>query len=198
MPSDLPKVSAVILAGGQAQRMGSEDKGLLSFKGKPLVAQVLARIKPQADEVLISANRNTEAYAQFGYPVLKDDIQGFAGPLAGLHRAMRQAAHPLILCVPCDTPFLPVDLVVRLRDALIAEGAEIAVPVAGEHMHPAVMLCRRKLAPDLESYLATGGRKVRQWQATRKQAIVRFEEINAFLNINTPEQLRQAEAIKGD
>ena len=198
MPTDQQKVSAIILAGGQAQRMGGADKGLLLFRGKPLIAQVLARVKPQVEEVFISANRNTEAYAQLGYPVLSDAIEGFAGPLAGLHRALREAAHPFILCVPCDTPFLPADLVARLREALIKSESDIAVPVAGGQIHHAVMLFRRGLASSLEDFLAANERKVGKWQAGHKQVIVPFEQADAFLNINTPEELLHAEEMAGN
>ncbi|MDO9188930.1 MAG: molybdenum cofactor guanylyltransferase, partial [Sulfurimicrobium sp.] len=100
-------VTAIVLAGGRGQRMGEADKGLVLLHGKPLVSWVLERIAPQVDEVLISANRNLERYRELGYAVLPDEMPDFPGPLAGLHRAMAEASHPLWLSVPCDTPFLP-------------------------------------------------------------------------------------------
>lgn len=187
-----PHITAVILAGGQARRMGGEDKGLLLLNDRPLLSWVLERIEPQANEILISANRNLEQYAHFGYPVLSDSIPDFAGPLAGLLRAMQAAHNDLILTVPCDTPFLPNDLAQRLSDALIRESAQIAIPSAAGRTHHAVMLCQKNLAPDLEVYLASGERKVMEWQRRLKQVVVPFDEPEAFTNFNTPEDLTKA------
>ena len=184
-----PKISAVILAGGQAQRMGGSDKGLLLLKGKPLVAWLIERIKAQVDEIIISANRNHEQYARFGYPVLQDTLNGYAGPLAGLSCALRAAKHPLILCVPCDTPLLPGDLATRLYTGLIGSNAPIAVAQAGAQIHPTVMLCQRELAAHLENFLASGERKVAQWQAQLQASVVHFDETDAFMNINTPAEM---------
>lgn len=183
------KISTVILAGGKATRMGGSDKGLLILKGQPLIAWVLDHIRHQSEEIFISANRNLEQYGYYGYPVISDKIEGFQGPLAGLHSAMLAAHHDLILAVPCDTPFLPEDLVTRLYEALIGENAQIALPSAGGRTHHAIMLCRRELASDLAAYLASGERKVMAWQAKHTHAIVPFDDATAFNNFNTPEDL---------
>ena len=90
--------------------MGGVDKGLKALRGRPMVEWVVERFAPQVDEVLINANQNLEAYAAFGYRVIPDEIGGYAGPLAGLHRGLSQAAHDLVATVPCDSPFLPADL----------------------------------------------------------------------------------------
>src|SRR3982751_4442728 len=107
-------VTGVVLAGGQGSRMGGVDKGLQPFRGKPMAAHVLERLAPQVDEILINANRNAEAYAQFGHRVIADEVAGFAGPLAGFERGLAHASGALVVTVPCDSPFLPVDLVARL------------------------------------------------------------------------------------
>ena len=109
-----PKITGLILAGGRGSRMGSVDKGLQPFKGTPMVAHVLARFQPQVDEILINANRSIDEYSAFGYRVIADAIDGYAGPLAGLHIGMTHASHPLVATVPCDSPFLPLDLIARL------------------------------------------------------------------------------------
>lgn len=191
MPDKQEKISAVILAGGEAKRMGGKDKGLLPLLGKPLVAWVLERIQAQADEIMISANRNLVQYQSFGYPVLTDEISGFAGPLAGLARALAAASYPLVLCVPCDTPLLPHDLAVRLKQALLEQDAQIAVAVTAEHSHNTVCLCRRDLLPGLLEYLAQGGRRVGEWQSKLKRVRVMFDDESAFHNANTPEDLEQ-------
>jgi molybdopterin-guanine dinucleotide biosynthesis protein A len=182
-------ISAVILAGGEAKRMGGNDKGLVSLLGKPLIAWVLERIKLQADEILISANRNLENYQDFGYPVLTDEMTGFAGPLAGIARALDAARYPLVLCVPCDTPHLPDDLAARLKQALLEADAQIVVAATAEHSHNTVCLCRRDLLPGLLDYLAQGGRRVGEWQSKLKRVQVMFEDEAAFLNANTAEDL---------
>ncbi len=171
-----PKISAVILAGGQARRMGGADKGLALLGGRPLIAWVLECIAPQVDELFISANRNLDQYRHFGRPVLTDASPDFQGPLAGLCRAMTEATHPLILCVPCDTPFLPDDLAGRLASALEESGADIALPVCGGQVHRAACLCRRSLLPGLEIFIDQGGRRVGEWQAGLRRIEVPFED----------------------
>ncbi|MDD5240260.1 MAG: molybdenum cofactor guanylyltransferase [Sulfuricella sp.] len=188
-----PKISAVILAGGQARRMGGADKGLTLLGGRPLIAWVLESIAPQVDELFISANRNLDQYRQFGQLVLTDISPDFQGPLAGLRRAMAEATHPLILCVPCDTPFLPVDLVERLAGALEKSGAEIAFPVCGGQIHRAACLCRRSLLPSLANFIDQGGRRVGEWQSGLRRIEVPFEDEHAFLNFNTPDELAAGE-----
>ncbi|MDK9705089.1 MAG: molybdenum cofactor guanylyltransferase [Sulfuritalea sp.] len=183
-------ITGVILAGGQGRRMGGVDKGLQDLDGRPLVQWVLDRLAPQVDTVLINANRNPARYAELGCAVLPDSIPGFAGPLAGLHAALSQAATPLLLTVPCDSPFLPGDLVRRLHAALAAEDAELAVARTGDQVQRAFCLARREVLGKLETFLASGERKVGLWHASLKLAEVAFDdEADAFRNINTREDL---------
>jgi molybdenum cofactor guanylyltransferase len=183
-------VTGVILAGGQGRRMGGVDKGLLSLDGRPLVQWVLERLAPQVGTVLINANQNLARYGEFGCTVLPDTVPGFAGPLAGLHAALSAAETPLILTVPCDSPFLPADLLQRLQRALDAENAELAVPRVGNQVHRAFALVRREILPKLDAFLASGERKVGLWHASLNVAQVGFDdESDAFSNINTPEEL---------
>ena len=191
----MQKISGIILAGGQARRMGGTDKGLQLLRGKPLVAWVLERLAPQVDELLISANRNLDEYARFGYRVISDEknggIEKFAGPLAGLQRGLKEAIHPLVITVPCDSPFLPADLAQRLYAALKRENTQLAVAKTFDQPHPVFCLCRRDLLPHLDAFLKTGGRKFDAWYSTLKVAEVNFDdEAEAFGNINTPEELR--------
>jgi molybdopterin-guanine dinucleotide biosynthesis protein A len=173
--------------------MGGADKGLELLNGRPLTAWVLERISPQVDELFISANRNLDQYSLFDHPVLPDACPDFQGPLAGLLRAMTEAAHPLILSVPCDTPFLPDDLVERLTVALEESGAEIAIPVCGGQVHRAVCLCRRSLLPGLENFLVQGGRRVGEWQSMLSRVEVPFDDERGFLNLNTADELAAGE-----
>lgn len=190
----MEKVSGVILAGGQGRRMGGVDKGLKSLRGRPMVAWVLERFAPQVDEVLINANQNLDSYAALGHRVVPDLVGGFAGPLAGLHRALTEAAHPLVATVPCDSPFLPADLVARLRSALDAERSDLAVARTGDQPHPVFCLCRRTLLPHLHDFLQGGGRKIDAWYAALRVVEVAFDDQpEAFSNINTPEELIASE-----
>lgn len=174
--------------------MGGADKGLMLLNGRPLIAWVLQRITPQVDELFISANRNLEQYRQFGRPVLPDASPDFRGPLAGLLRAMTETGHPLILSVPCDTPFLPDDLAGRLAEALEKSRADIAIPVSGGQAHRAVCLCRRSLLPSLAHFLDQGGRRVGEWQSTHQCVEVPFDNERAFLNLNTVDELARLDA----
>jgi molybdopterin-guanine dinucleotide biosynthesis protein A len=189
------KITGVVLAGGQGRRMGGVDKGLQALRGRPMVSWVLERFAPQVDEVLINANQNLEAYAAFGHRVIPDEIGGFAGPLAGLHRALSEASHGLVATVPCDSPFLPLDLVPRLMGTLDRGAAELAVAKTHQQPHPVFCLCRRSLLPHLTSFLRGGGRKIDAWYASLRVVEVPFDdEADAFRNINTPDELASAES----
>ena len=185
-------ITGVILAGGLGRRMGGVDKGLQLLQDKPMVQWALERFAPQVDEVLINANQNSEQYSTFGYPVVPDQIPDFAGPLAGLHAALSRATHPLVATVPCDSPFLPADLVSRLQAALDADGADLGVARTFDQAHPVFCLCRREVLPHLTAFLESGGRKVDRWYATLKVIEVAFDdEAAAFSNINTRDELTQ-------
>jgi molybdopterin-guanine dinucleotide biosynthesis protein A len=183
-------ISGIVLAGGQGRRMGGVDKGLQPLRGKPMVAWVLARLAPQVGEIIINANQNAETYAKFGHRVIADDIAGFAGPLAGLHAGLKAASHPLVVTVPCDSPFLPADLVFRLHSSL--KENDLAVAKTGDQAHPVFALVRRNLLENLENFLLQGGRKIDAWYASLKYVEVRFDdEADAFRNINTREELNR-------
>lgn len=174
--------------------MGGVDKGLKPLRGRCMIEWVIERFAPQVDEILINANQNLDTYAGFGHRVIPDEIGGFAGPLAGLHRALTEARHDLVATVPCDSPFLPPDLVARLRGALEANAAEVAVAKTGDQPHPVFCLCRKRVLPGLSEFLAGGGRKIDAWYAGLKVAEVVFDdESAAFSNINTQEELRAFE-----
>jgi molybdopterin-guanine dinucleotide biosynthesis protein A len=187
-------VTGIVLAGGQGSRMGGVDKGLQPFRGKPMVAHAIERFAPQVEELLINANRNPEAYAQFGLRVIADEIAGFAGPLAGFERGLAHASHPLVATVPCDSPFLPVDLVARLRTVLEAQQADVAVARTGEQAHPVFCLMRRAVHRSLMGFLARGERKIDRWYGALAVVEVAFDdEAEAFLNINTRDELASLE-----
>jgi molybdopterin-guanine dinucleotide biosynthesis protein A len=190
----MPSVTGVVLAGGQGSRMGGVDKGLQPFRGKPMVAHAIERLAPQVDELLVNANRNPESYERFGHRVIADEIEGFAGPLAGFERGLFHAKGDLVVTVPCDSPFLPADLVARLRLALEERGADLAVAKTGAQAHPVFSLMKRGVLPSLQAFLSSGQRKIDRWYSSLAVVEVAFDdEADAFLNINTREELATLE-----
>ena len=183
------RITGIVLAGGQGRRMGGVDKGLQLLRGLPMVQHVIERFAPQVDELLINANQNIEQYQRLGYRVIPDAIAGFAGPLAGLHRGLSEAAHPLVVTAPCDSPFLPLDLVAQLKTALEANHADLAVAKTGDQPHPVFRLCRKSVLPSLTAFLESGGRKIDLWYSQLKVVEVQFADDAAFRNINTREEL---------
>ncbi|HUG97607.1 MAG TPA: molybdenum cofactor guanylyltransferase MobA [Gammaproteobacteria bacterium] len=184
-----PPITAIVLAGGRATRMGGIDKGLVELGGRPMIAHVLAVLAPQVERVLINANRNLDRYAEFGWPVVPDEDTGFLGPLAGLAAGLRAAVTPLVLTAPCDCPLLAPDLAARLYSALDAERAEIAVPFDGERLQPVFALVRRELGDSLAAYLGGGERKIDRWFAQHRLARVDFSDRpETFVNVNDPDE----------
>jgi molybdopterin-guanine dinucleotide biosynthesis protein A len=183
-------VTGIVLAGGQGRRMGGVDKGLQRLDGRPMVAWSIARLAPQVETIIVNANQNLDAYRAFGHPVVSDAVGGFAGPLAGLHAGLQATHTALAVTVPCDSPFLPTDLVERLHAALEAQPAELAVAKTGTQPHPVFCLVRRSVLPHLEAFLQGGGRKIDAWYASLAVVEVSFDDQpEAFSNINTREEL---------
>jgi molybdenum cofactor guanylyltransferase len=186
-------VTGLVLAGGMGRRMGGVDKGLVILADRPMVAHVIDRLTKQVGAILINANQNVERYAALGYPVVSDTIGGFAGPLAGLHAGLLAAPTPFVATSPCDSPFLPLDLVTRLSAGLEREGAQLAVAYTFAQPHPVFALVDRSVLPHLSSFLQDGGRKIDAWYATLRVAAVQFDDCEAaFRNINTPDELAAA------
>lgn len=192
-------VCGLILAGGQGRRMGGVDKGLQMLRGRPMVKWVLERLAPQTDAIIINANQNLDVYGELGHPVISDTLRepggGFAGPLAGLHAGLARCEHPLLASAPCDSPFVPADLIARLRTALETTGCELAVARTGTQTHPVFALMRRELRDPLGEFLNHGGRTILSWYDTLAITEVAFDdEADAFSNINTRDELRIHEA----
>lgn len=186
-------VSGVVLAGGMGRRVQGQDKGLLTFNQRPLAAYALDALAPLVDDLFISANRNSEIYRQFGYPVIADASDTFDGPLAGILAAMQVAKHPVLLVMPCDSPFIATPHLQRLLTAL-NDDAEIAVAYDGERLHPVCAAIRTKLKDDLAAYLKRGERKLQLWMLSHRPLKVDFSDVPAiFANINTPEMLDELE-----
>ena len=191
--TDTFPVSAVILAGGRATRMGGEDKGWVALAGRPLIGHVLDRLRPQVDEVLINANRSQARYQALA-TVISDNNPDYLGPLAGMQAGLAAARHDWVLFVPCDGPALPHDLMSRFHAALTPD-TELVVAHDGDWLQPVVALLHKSLLPSLTLALAEGERKIDIWFARHRIAVVSFaDQPDAFINLNSPAELAAYEA----
>jgi len=184
------KVTAVILAGGKGRRMGGVDKGLIELDGKPLIEHVITRIRPQVDQLIISANRNIERYQRYGYPVMTDQIKN-QGPLGGILAALQQCQSDWLLTQPCDTPYLPSDLLFRFHNTSMQTPATLYTVHDGHRSQTLFSMVHQSLAKPLQEYLDSGNRKVALWLDQQDAICVNFsDQPNAFVNINTNEALK--------
>lgn len=203
MAAEETDVCGVLLAGGRARRMGGGDKGLLDLNGRPLLAHVIDRARPQVDGLLINANGDPQRFAGFGLPLAADAVGGYAGPLAGILTGLEWARTALPECAwlasfATDTPFFPLDLVARLLAAVREEGAEVGCCASGGRSHPVFGLWSTRLAAELRQALEFEGlRKIDTWTARYRVATVVFaaEPIDPFFNVNAPEDLERARAL---
>ncbi|MHA6263358.1 molybdenum cofactor guanylyltransferase MobA [Arenibacterium sp. CAU 1754] len=204
----------VILAGGQATRMGGGDKGLLELGGQSLLSRVIDRLEPQVADLALNANGDAERFAGYKLPVIPDSIDGYAGPLAGVLAGLDWAAGQgadTIVTVAADTPFFPCDLVPRLL--LATEGMEHPLALAatprtadevtksmsrsGLIRHPTFGLWPVALRDDLRAALADGLRKVVIWTDKHDGRLAEFpnDGFDPFFNVNTPDDLAHAESL---
>ncbi len=189
-------IPALILAGGRSSRMGGGDKSLMPLDGRPLLAHVQERIRPQVSSLLISSNGDPELFRGFGTAVRPDAVPGQLGPLAGVLTGLlwaKEISATHLLTVPCDTPFLPHDLLGRLYRDLLHAQADIALARDSEQTHPVIALWPARLAARLADDLESGVRSVQRWQGQFKLCESRFSSLH-FCNLNTPAELRAAEA----
>ncbi|HXR87946.1 MAG TPA: molybdenum cofactor guanylyltransferase MobA [Stellaceae bacterium] len=196
------KIAGVLLAGGQSQRMGGGDKNLRPLGGKPMLAHVIERAKPQVDALVLNANGDPQRFAGFGLPIIADSISGFAGPLAGVLAGLDWAARnlpeaELVASFATDAPFFPRDLVRRLAVALEEGGFDLACAQSNGQAHPVFALWPVSLRDALREALAGGLRKVDRWTARYKLVEVEFaaEPVDPFFNANRPDDLAEAERL---
>ncbi len=186
-------VAGVILAGGQARRMGGIDKGLVRIAGKSMCEIVLQRLEPQVGELLINANRHFQEYQSFGARVIPDRLSGYLGPLAGLASAMHASRLPWVITAPCDGPFLHHDYVSRMLECATGQ-MHIVVAADAKRMQPTFMLAQASLLDDLSEFLVSGERKIDKWFGRHRYAIADFSDSqDCFLNINTDADRAAAE-----
>jgi molybdenum cofactor guanylyltransferase len=197
-----PETLGVILAGGLARRMGGADKARIRIGGVTILERVLARLRPQCARLVLNANDGAR-FVDAGLPVVADSVPDFPGPLAGILAALDFAAAQTpdiawVLSAPSDCPFLPRDLVMRLHRARRDAGATIACAASGGRRHPVVALWPAALRGDLRHAITqVGARKVGDWSALFALSVAEWpvEPVDPFLNVNTPEDVAEAERL---
>ena len=193
-------LSVVIQAGGESRRMG-QDKGLLLLLGQPLIARVMARVASLADEVLVTTN-HPEAYRFLGVPLFEDIYPGM-GALGGLYTALTVARHPLVAVVACDMPFASPEILAAARQRLLEADVDVVIPQSEDGYEPFHAVYRRDIClPAVKDALEAGERRLISWFPAVKVATLSAEEVTrldplklAFWNLNTPEELQQAEQM---
>ena len=195
-----PQVAGVLLAGGLSRRMGGGDKNLRMLGGRPVLAHVIERVRPQIAALALNANGDPARFAEYGLPVVLDSIEGFAGPLAGVLAGLDWAAKGApdcgwLLSAPTDAPFLPKDLVRRLLNASAA--ADVVVAASGGRAHPVAALWAASLRDPLRAALEGGVRKVEDFTRDYRVGMVAFptEPVDPFFNLNRPQDLEEAERL---
>lgn len=186
-------ISALVLAGGRATRMGGQDKGLIKLGRETITARITRQLAPQVDEIIISANRNLELYAALGYAVVSDNYGDYQGPLAGMAAGFSHIRNQWMLTAPCDGPFIANDYARQMLSQAKHDSSRIVVATDGNRLQPVYALIHRKLAPSLNEYLLSGGRKIDLWYAQHGYSEVAFSDHEMFTNINTPQQLQEVE-----
>jgi molybdopterin-guanine dinucleotide biosynthesis protein A len=188
------KVTGVILAGGLARRMNNQDKGLINYKGRPMISYAIAALTSAADQSIINANRNKEQYLKFGLPVVADQTDNFDGPLAGVLTAMIHTDADVLVIMPCDSPLIKAEHLQKLLSTRAENGADVAVAFDGERLHPVFLAIKTSLKKSLQDYLSRGQHKVDRWLEQQKMVKADFSnEPEIFFNINTMEELYELE-----
>ena len=198
------KVIGVLLAGGLARRMGGGDKCLRSLAGRPLLDHLIDTVKPQVDVMILNANGEARRFASYGLSVVADVIEGYAGPLAGVLTGLEWTAKNIpdaawVASLATDAPFLPGDLVARMKSAVKTEGADMACAASGGRVHPVFGLWPVRLRNDLRAAMIDEDiRKIDLWTARYNLVVVEFEKEQGrdpFFNVNQPDNLAEAGRI---
>jgi molybdopterin-guanine dinucleotide biosynthesis protein A len=196
-------IAGVLLAGGLSRRMGGGDKCLRPIGGRTILEHIVERVRPQVAPLVLNANGDPSRFDAFGLPVVGDTVEGFAGPLAGVLSGLEWVHKNAPECgwlasFPTDSPFLPLDLVKRLADAVARTGADLACAASGGRAHPVIGLWPVRLAGDLRRAMVEEDiRKVDAWTGRYRLEQVSFpvEPFDPFFNTNRPEDLEAAEAL---
>jgi len=184
------EISGVILAGGLARRMGGIEKALVEFQGETLLSHVIKRVQPQVKTLYLNVNKKLEQYQKFNLPILEDEKKGFLGPLAGILTAFNKIETHYLLVVPCDAPFVSLNLTEKFFKEIQYQNALGAVVHDGEILQPTFLLLHKQLRNDLEIYLNNGQRSIELWLERHFIAKVDFSsQLHDFISFNTFEEI---------
>ena len=184
---DKNNITAVILSGGRSSRMQGEDKGLILLNDKPLISYVADVVNSKVVRLLISANRNIDAYQKYG-EVISDELSDFQGPLAGIVKAMSVVSTPCLLVLPCDSPLVNEIVIDRLIQCMTDKDMDICVAGDGVRIHPTFALIKTSLKDNLLDFLDSGERKLGLWIEQNDFQKVDFsDQPKVFINLNNPQ-----------
>lgn len=188
----LPQTVGLILAGGRSRRMHGQDKARQVLQGETLLTHAIRYLKPQVDALALNSNAARENISAHGLPVIPDCMPGFLGPLAGIHAGLMQYPQDFLVTVAVDLPFLPPDLVTRLRAGLDMKPCAYA---SHAEQHALALLWRPGMAASVSDYLQRGGRSLKDYLSVHGQPVRfdRAQDHGRFHNINSPEDLARAE-----
>ena len=194
-------IVGTLLAGGLSRRMGGGDKNLLQLFGKSILRHVVEKTEPQVDTLILNANGDANRFSEFGLPVVRDVIEGYAGPLAGILTGLHWASENVPTCqwvatFATDAPFVPKNLVAKLLQSIEVEGVDMACAISNDRTHPPFALWPVRLKDQLRAAMVDEEmRKIDLWTARYKIAHVPFlvDGIDPFFNINKPDHLEEAE-----
>ena len=191
-PGDL--LTVVVLAGGKGSRLEGQDKGLITWQGRPFIEHVLHTIESVTSNIIVNANRHLDRYRQHGYPVITDDIEGYAGPLAGMLTALKSVQTPYVLTLPCDAPLVEQDIIGMFCRKHAQEQQLLYVAETEDGLQPVYAMIHHSLVDNMQDYLDQGNRKTRDWMLANDACKVKFiRHGNSFLNVNTTDDLQLLE-----
>jgi len=183
-------ITGIIIAGGQSKRMQYADKGLTKIHGKPMISYVINSLSKQVNNIIINSNSYIKEYQKFGYPVIADTMDNHQGPLAGIVSVLTVVETPYAMILPCDVPCCPTTLGPQLMNAMQHKNADVCVAHDGRRMQSLIMLLRCSIKTHMESYLASGQRKVETWILNQHYTTADFSQNHQwFFNVNTPDEL---------
>lgn len=190
--SDLDQLTCLIIAGGRGSRMSGEDKGLMDWRGYPIIQHLLDCFSGSFSNIIINANRHHNVYQSYGYPIVTDQISGYAGPLAGIHAGLSVVVTPYVFVTPCDLPFMQTEVAAQLYCKLRDSQAELAVVELGGRIEPLTMVLKTTLIDSLADYLQSNQRRASQWVQQQNHIKVPMGDMeNCFTNINTIDDIEK-------
>ena len=179
-----PKTTAVILAGGQGRRLGYRDKGMMTWRDKPLIEWMINNLQPQVDQIIISCHQQHAAYQQLGFELCIDQTPDHQGPLAGIKAATPLIQYTQTIICPCDMPLLPADIVAILQQALSKDEIDLVYPVSNHRDYYLPVLIRSTKLEGLDNYFDEGGRSMKGWFSKLSGSTLAFDDHSAFRNCN--------------